>query len=1378
MHASISQSTYRLSPAQKVFEASRFEADKGLNVEQVVCTSSEALNLPAFRQAWQTIIDRHSALRMGIKHDDQEEPRQEIHSPVDAPVFIEDRRDLKASERDAFIEERLEQDRRANFKLSVPPLMRVTVIRFADNLVTWVWTFHHILLDGRSFLLVLEDFFACYEAHCTGAAPLLPERKHFAEFIAWHESWMASHQASAKSFWRQLYRENETESDLGISRTSSPANHRHGKIRLKPEPELTERLHGLADKFGLTINTVVQGTWALLLSRYYRSKAVTFATVRSCRRGSIDGTDGMIGMLMNSLPVHARICEAISIVDFLKEIKEQQLAARAYQWTLWEDIRNSIPIAASKQFSDSCVLYERYNIPQEMTRRFGMNGTRTFSLRERANIPLLLSVSERPQVQFELIYLSAMFQGEDMEQLGQSFLSLLYRVLERPDASIGTLELAKFGPTLSDAQRARRERYNATSVPRVSGLIHAGFFTEAQKHPSRIAVDDPRRRVGYGELAGRAYSVARRLRNAGVREGDLVAVVMEKGWEQIASVLGILRAGGAYLPIDPELPKARLEYLMSNGRVSIALTQPRLRDALAWPLRIKVWTLEEQNDNTDPYDGPEPGPDSLAYVIYTSGSTGDPKGVMIAHSAALNTIVDINRRLEISANDRVFSVSAPTFDLSVYDIFGILEKGGTVVLPSPERSRDPVHWIDRMNDCGVTIWNSAPALMQMLATVVDSSPGRLLKTLRWAMLSGDWIPVDLPGRVRKFAPNCRLLSLGGATEVSIWSIAYPIEQVDPAWTSIPYGMPLANQTIHVLDENFEPCPEWTAGELYIGGDGLALGYWADKAKTAERFVRSPVTGERLYRTGDYGRFRPEGFIEFLGRKDTQIKIRGHRIEIGEIEAALLRLPQVREAAALAMAALSGDRSAGILVGCVVFPKPGSTPGEDELRAQLAESLPSHMIPSRIVALEKLPLSSNGKVDRRALLECVQPILGSLDYGLEDEPHDVLEKAIWNIWRDMLPGRRIGRRDRFYDVGGDSLSVLHMMLRVEKTVGRTVGLSSLRGGGRIVDIAAAARETGPAAAPSLMHCAQTGASKPPFFFAHGDLGNGGLYCQRLACELGPDQTFYAIAPHGTFGGNLPSTFKEVAADYVKMIRSVQPKGPYYMGGYCNGAMAMYEGARQLIRDGEKVAALIMLDPPDLYFFLMRGKITGLARRAGLTGHRAQVVLHRIAELIVSWQYHASARFLLRKLRERLIDWIQGIKRFVKSEECPMTSSMLKLNFHYNEVIAGYELQPYPAAQPVWIILRQEDTKLCNQQIERWGKLVPDVRFEGISGTHVELKHSIEEIADIVKTAMGSSPETAMACHSKPAQNGRHPKPSTAILLKARPRDRCQADRERR
>jgi yersiniabactin nonribosomal peptide synthetase len=354
------------------------------------------------------------------------------------------------------------------------------------------------------------------------------------------------------------------------------------------------------------------------------------------------------------------------------------------------------------------------------------------------------------------------------------------------------------------------------------------------------------------------------------------------------------------LPIDPDIPPSRMQYLLKNGEVRVAITQSSLEKSLALPEGLVQFALDRAlEDIPSLCSFVELSSDALAYVIYTSGSTGAPKGVMINHRAAVNTILDINSRFAVTHGDRLLALSSLTFDLSVYDVFGTLAAGGTVVFPAACHQRDPAHWLRRMRTSGVTIWNSAPALMQMMLEYLKGSGERFPDCLRLVLLSGDWIPVDLPDAIRALAPSSRVISLGGATEASIWSILFPIDTIDPEWKSIPYGSPMQNQRVHVLDFAGEPCPDWTVGELFIGGSGLAVGYWKDSVKTAAHFIESDLRGERLYRTGDWGRFVPRGYIEFLGRRDSQVKISGHRIELGEVEDALLRHPRIKDAVVVA-----------------------------------------------------------------------------------------------------------------------------------------------------------------------------------------------------------------------------------------------------------------------------------------------------------------------------------------------------------------------------------------------------------------------------------------------------------------------------------------------
>ena len=487
---------------------------------------------------------------------------------------------------------------------------------------------------------------------------------------------------------------------------------------------------------------------------------------------------------------------------------------------------------------------------------------------------------------------------------------------------------------------------------------------------------------------------------------------------------------------------------------------------------------------------------------------------------------------------------------------------------------------------------------------------------------------------------------------------------------------------------------------------------------------------RAYRSGDLGCYNADGTLDFRGRVDDQVKINGLRIELGEIKNVLQSHPQVAGAEVLV-----AERDGKKRLEAFVVRRSGMDLDERVLHKFLIQRIPGNWLPSSIRLIASLPLNPNGKVDRRKLLESIPSASGFLDF--DDEPSDFLEKEIWSLWRDMLPGTRVGRHDHFFDLGGDSLSAMNMMAQVEKMIGRPLGLRSLLEGGTIADIAAAARETGTVSPPPLMICMQAGDSKPPFFFAHGDFENGGLYCQRIVHRLDMDQPFYTLAPHGTFGGELLPDLEEAAVSYVELIRSVQPKGPYFLGGFCNGAVVMYEAAQQLIRAGETVGALVLLDPPGLYLFLLRRRITGLGRLVGLPEPQCRAAFQRIAEGIVIWQYQGLL-CLLSDFRDRFSSWtLKILRRLFAFPKTAPTPSAPKLNFHYVEILANYEPQAYLGANPVWIILRQGERQRP-EQISYWSGFIPDLHIEVIPGTHMELRTPhMGEVAKIIKTALSGA-----------------------------------------
>jgi amino acid adenylation domain-containing protein len=487
------------------------------------------------------------------------------------------------------------------------------------------------------------------------------------------------------------------------------------------------------------------------------------------------------------------------------------------------------------------------------------------------------------------------------------------------------------------AHRAEHLAANATQTEWAQPLLlHGMFRSRAISHPEAPAVIDDRI-TSYGELAAQANAVTVRLRELGVRPGELVAVAMGKGREQVAAVIGILQARAAYLPVSIDLPAARRAFLLADARVRVVLSRTRDQALITtdqaeksavgagepyrWPTVVTVDDMRPVPEL--PGDAHAVLQSDLAYIIYTSGSTGQPKGVMIDHAGAANTILDINERFGITASDRAIAVSELNFDLSVYDIFGMLAAGGAIVMPQPGHDADPRHWADLVSRHGVTVWNSVPALMQLLVEHQESRSNSELASLRRVLLSGDWIPVTLPGRVTRQFPAAKVISLGGATEASIWSIFHDVDDSDAKRASIPYGRPLANQAFHVLDECLEARPTWVPGELYIGGAGVALGYWADEQRSTERFIRHPASGERIYRTGDFGRYLPGGEIEFLGRDDSQVKVNGHRVELGEIESTLLQHQEVTAAVAFAPQIDGRRRLVGYVVPATGVPGAGA-----------------------------------------------------------------------------------------------------------------------------------------------------------------------------------------------------------------------------------------------------------------------------------------------------------------------------------------------------------------------------------------------------------------------------------------------------------------------
>lgn len=703
--------------------------------------------------------------------------------------------------------------------------------------------------------------------------------------------------------------------------------------------------------------------------------------------------------------------------------------------------------------------------------------------------------------------------------------------------------------------------------PKIENSLHSFFFKTAEEFPEKTAVIDSKTdsSLTYGELKEKALKIISLLQNHGFQKQQTVAVSLERGGLQIAAVLGILAAGGIYVPIGVKQPVERRKKINSAAQINITISSKDLIDKKIFPEDSLVLDIEEAESFSTEQKPAELSAAESAYIIFTSGSTGNPKGVEISHAAAVNTITEINRKCKITQEDSLLGVSALDFDLSVYDIFGILSAGGKVVCITEDTYRDPVSWFQLIKKHNITTWNSVPILMDMLMVVLESSNEKKLP-LSHVMLSGDWIGLDLPKRIKKYSPDCEIIAMGGATEASIWSNYFDVSlPIDKNYRSIPYGKPLPNQTYKIVDSKKRDCPFLVPGELWIGGAGLARGYRGNSDLTSQKFINH--NGVRWYKTGDLGRYLPDGEMEFLGRKDFQLKIRGHRIEPGEIEIALKNHPEINDTIVVAVS----DNNQKQLQACIISSHKLEI---NDLNKYLEKKIPDYMIPSSYVFLDSLPLSPNGKPDRQALLNLKSDIFSKKTDFITAQTKT--EKILTGIWSRILSleKKKISTNQTFFQLGGNSLKITKVMAEIKKELDVSLPLTTLYQAPTISKLANAIDYELIPSTDSLIPIEKNSSLKTYYCFHEG--GGSVLKYKELAERLSASAKIFGLIPAEEMYHKKSLSIEYLAKQYLNEIISSQNQEPYNLIGFCMGAYVAYETASLLEKMGKEVGELILIN----------------------------------------------------------------------------------------------------------------------------------------------------------------------------------------------------------
>jgi amino acid adenylation domain-containing protein len=1262
------------------------------------------------QSAFTEIIARHEALRTTFRAVDGE-PMQIVTEARDFHLPRIDLRALPGATRETEVVRIIREESERSFDLAHGPLLRAALIDLAPAEQVLVISLHHIITDTWSQEILLRELTLAYSALAEGRQVALPELPiQYADFAAWQREAMQGDAVEQQMhYWRTRL--------AGLTPLDLPHLPRHTQSR-SPEGEtvtfgipetIAASLRTMAQREGVTLFMALLAGWNAFLARYTGQTDIAVGSPIS-DRGRTE-TEGLIGFFLNTLVLRTNLADNPTVRETLLRVRDTALEAFAHQdlpfEMMVEDLQPSRLPGKNPLLRVMFVLMTG----DEKTWRTPHGVIEPLIVEEsKAKFDLMLHLRDTTRgIQGALVYDKALFDAAMARRIASHFETLLAGMAANPAARINSLPLVG----LEERERILTAWNKTETAYPASRTVHALFREQAKLNSTAVAIEDGLTQITYGDLDRQSDAIASGLIAKGVKPGDTVAIGLPRSARLITGILGILKTGAAYVPLDASYPPARLEVMLEQSGARYLIDE-----ATAQGSSVPVLAIESLLA-TPATPVPETGAATdAAYIMFTSGSTGTPKGVRVLHRGISRLVINTNY-IQFNPSDLVAHASNTSFDASTFEIWGALLHGARLVIVPRETLIAPQELAAFIRERKLSVLFLTTPLFHHFAREIPGAFG----SLRYLVAGGDALQPDAARAVLRAAPPAHLVNGYGPTEATTFAICHEVDDVPPDAVSIPIGRPISNTRAYILDAAMQPVPAGIAGELYLGGPGIAGGYLHDEAATAASFLADPFANDpaaRLYKTGDLARWREDGVIDFLGRADSQVKIRGFRVEPGEIETVLQRHPRVRQAVVVPRPDSTGQKQ---LVAYVVL-HPGPTLDAQALREHTLASLPDYMAPAAFACLETLPLNANGKVDMAAL--AAQPLAESK--RAHAGPGTWMEATLVDIWQEVLEQREIGVTDDFFELGGHSLLAIRMLAEVHARTGIKIAPRVLFEGATIRHLATTARRP-EAVTRSAIVPVQTGGDRTPFFFLHGDFVEGGLYCVKMARMIGQDRPFYAIDPHGVHDEPLHS-IEEMAAARLELVRKVRPHGPYVLGGFCNGGLIAFEMARQLEAAGEKISSLILLsvDGSNAEFSWLDRLIRFLPGRGDRKFRSFLEWRERILFARAAWKLQIGSlaapvplsqqpRRIARKLG-RIVRKALGLMLPRPVTVAPGTDTTQPeaaggdIGLIYHQACTAYVPRPYRG--PAHLLWPGEMT--LRDPLAGWGPVMPQIKVQKVEGGH--------------------------------------------------------------